>query len=318
VEENRVTIDVLLATYNGAKHLESLLVSLVNQKGVQIHLIVGDDGSSDNTLGILNRYSEKFDSFRLYKFNRIGPRDNFLNLLNYSKNKYVAFCDQDDIWNEFHLKNSVQRIENSTNPICLTYSQVAEFEVENELLEVWPSFNKNELVQILVENPARGCTIVFSESLRDLAKIQLPSYAIMHDWWLLIVAWTCGEVVFEESMEVWYRLHESNHIGKGKKGTLETLRNFNRGFWTPLIQAEEILYAFGKMMHPSAARDLGNFVIKINSSFIDRVTFLKGRKTRMRSSKLGDVKLRAGIILFPVLFRMQKKYRSSLNWQSAK
>jgi len=160
VAENRVLVDVLLATYNGAKYLEALLYSLMKQKDVDINLIVGDDGSNDQTTEILNFFSNSFASFQLHNFNHLGPRDNFLNLLKFSKSRYLAFCDQDDIWDEFHLKNSVLRLQNSSNPICLTYSQVAEFEIENELLEVWPDFKKNELTQILVENPARGCTIV--------------------------------------------------------------------------------------------------------------------------------------------------------------
>lgn len=312
MKEDRILVDVLLATYNGEKYLNSLLDSLVKQKGVDIHLIVGDDGSTDQTIAIINSYSKCFQSLSLYKSNRIGPSENFLRLLSYSKNKFIAFCDQDDVWDEFHLVNSVSRLQETANTICLTYSRVTEFNVETDSFEIWPNFDKSHLLQILVENPARGCTMVFSEDLRDLVKNHLPSNAVMHDWWILIIAWTCGDVIFEKKPEVWYRLHDSNHIGKGKKGPRHTLQSFKLGYWPPLNQAKEILFGFGDMMHANKKAEVEEFVASLNSNFKLRVTFLKKRKYRMRSSRLGEFKLCVGIILFPVLFRNQNRYQNHL------
>ena len=54
-------IEVLLATYNGAHFLNEFLDSLVEQEGVDIHLLVSDDGSTDSTLEIVNSYNSKFE-----------------------------------------------------------------------------------------------------------------------------------------------------------------------------------------------------------------------------------------------------------------
>ena len=57
-EETIVT--VIMSTYNGSSYLASQLESLLVQKDVAIRLFVRDDGSSDDTVQILQQYSHRF------------------------------------------------------------------------------------------------------------------------------------------------------------------------------------------------------------------------------------------------------------------
>lgn len=52
-------VAVLLSTYNGEKYLRELLDSVFNQKDVNLTLFVRDDGSSDKTVQILEKYKKK-------------------------------------------------------------------------------------------------------------------------------------------------------------------------------------------------------------------------------------------------------------------
>ena len=60
---SEVSVDVLLATFNGEKFLSEFLDSLSTQVGVKINLIVSDDGSNDRTLEIIDYYKFKFDLY---------------------------------------------------------------------------------------------------------------------------------------------------------------------------------------------------------------------------------------------------------------
>ena len=53
------SVSVVLATYNGEKYLQEQLESLLCQKGVQVKILVRDDGSTDGTIAILNEYKSK-------------------------------------------------------------------------------------------------------------------------------------------------------------------------------------------------------------------------------------------------------------------
>ena len=65
-EERLPEVEVLLATFNGQLYLPEFLESLCNQQGVKIHLRVSDDGSKDETINILYKYAESFESFTIY------------------------------------------------------------------------------------------------------------------------------------------------------------------------------------------------------------------------------------------------------------
>ena len=50
---------ILMATYNGAKYLDEQIQSLIEQKNVQVDILVRDDGSTDNTIEVLNKWKEQ-------------------------------------------------------------------------------------------------------------------------------------------------------------------------------------------------------------------------------------------------------------------
>ena len=49
-------VQVLLSTYNGEKYLKEQLDSIIAQEGVDVHILVRDDGSKDDTIKILEGY----------------------------------------------------------------------------------------------------------------------------------------------------------------------------------------------------------------------------------------------------------------------
>lgn len=60
-----VTVLVLMSTYNGEAYLTEQVESILKQADVNVKLLVRDDGSTDNTLRILNKYADR-RKIRLY------------------------------------------------------------------------------------------------------------------------------------------------------------------------------------------------------------------------------------------------------------
>ena len=84
---------VLLSTYNGGKYLSEQLDSLVAQKGVDVGILVRDDGSTDTTLSILDEWQEK-GLLTWYSSGNLGPGKSFMDLLKRAPSgAYYAFCD---------------------------------------------------------------------------------------------------------------------------------------------------------------------------------------------------------------------------------
>ncbi|GAA0616376.1 glycosyltransferase [Paenochrobactrum glaciei] len=107
-------ITILLATYNGAAFLEEQLSSFANQSWKNIDLIVSDDGSSDNTLEIIDTWKKSWSkgSFEIIQGPRAGHAENFRYLIQAVSDKktYVAFSDQDDIWHRDKLEVAMNKL----------------------------------------------------------------------------------------------------------------------------------------------------------------------------------------------------------------
>ena len=113
-------IMILLSTYNGEQFIRKQLDSLINQIGVDFHIVIRDDGSSDQTIPIIEDYIIKYPSlFTLFKGHNIGVAKSFSWLMEYANNipnyRYYAFCDQDDIWYTNKLRIACDTLSQSNN-----------------------------------------------------------------------------------------------------------------------------------------------------------------------------------------------------------
>ncbi len=97
-----------MATYNGERHLRDQLHSLADQTYLPFELQVGDDGSTDNTLAILDDFARAAPFPVTVHTNVVsgGYGQNFVDTARRCSGDWIAFCDQDDVW----LPNKLQRI----------------------------------------------------------------------------------------------------------------------------------------------------------------------------------------------------------------
>jgi len=231
-----MNVCVLLATYNGEKYLNEQLISLTNQAGVKVSLLVSDDNSTDQTLTILDKFSKiKFDNFKIISvlhnddhvsnnFNDIRhsklasmASDNFCNLIRNASESddYYAFSDQDDIWHTDKLQRAVSILKKNNKPMlyCSSSNLVnskGEFTMKSPTRKANPSF-ENALVQSL----AAGNTMVMNKAAflllkRSIKKLTIPA----HDWWTyILISAAGGEVYYDSKALIDYRIHDGNITG---------------------------------------------------------------------------------------------------------
>lgn len=217
-----MNIYILLSTYNGERYLNEQLNSLFSQSYQDFKLIARDDGSSDKTLEILKSY----DIELLPSNENLGVKSSFETLLKYafenSDADYFMFCDQDDVWNQDKVKLTLQKMYEMEklykNTPILVHTDLEV--VDENLHTINPSFmklqnlneKKNRLNNLLIQNTITGCTVMIN---RDLAKLCLPmsSNAIVHDWWVGLVASYFGKIGYVDDSTIKYRQHTSNTIG---------------------------------------------------------------------------------------------------------
>lgn len=301
-KQNLPEVEVLLATCNGEKFLAQFLSSLAHQEGVKIHLRVSDDGSSDRTLEIANSFKDLFASFKTYSGPCNGPSANFFSLIEKATYEFVALADQDDVWLPHHLISGINRVSATPDVPSMSFSAVAEFGEGKEGESIWPKrFPGKDIRSIVTENLARGCTFVMNSRAIDLIRLSKPQKAIMHDWWILLLIYSCGEVTWSVTPEVSYRIHQGNAVG-GKPNLRIRMNRFREKFtnreWSIVSQAEELFGEYNCAMSSHKRHEIGSFVHGINSHSVAGKINLLVWHHRYRSNILDEFAIRLAMLVY--------------------
>lgn len=215
---------VMMATYNGEKYVAEQIESILAQEGVDVSLLISDDGSSDQTASICRRYSRNNPSVR-FKENKTnkGVTQNFMDMLyevSPGKFDYYAFSDQDDVWLSDKMIRAVELLSSSRHLPALYYSDV--INVDEDLSNprsghYTPLFSwEDKRYSPLIINWVLGCTMVFNSRLCELVGEYKPvKFLRYHDSWIHLIATTCGVCIpdFDKS-RIWRRITSQNVVGE--------------------------------------------------------------------------------------------------------
>ncbi len=214
-------VAVLLCTFNGVAHLEEQLDSIANQGLQHIDIWVSDDGSTDGTLELLERFKLSWEKglFIIKSGPKKGFAYNFLSLVcdDQITADYYAYCDQDDIWERDKLSRSVRKLSAlNTNQANLYGSRTALMTENGEMMGVRSSLftRKPHFRNALVQSIAGGNTMVFNQKTKSLLCQAGILEIVSHDWWTyLIVAGVGGQIVYDPVPSIRYRQHDDNEMG---------------------------------------------------------------------------------------------------------
>ena len=108
-------ISVIVPVYNVEKYLSECLDSIVNQTLKNIEIICLNDGSTDNSLSILQKYASKDKRIKIIDKENEGLGYTRKVGLDIAKGKYVLFCDSDDYYAELtafeELYNYIEKMK---------------------------------------------------------------------------------------------------------------------------------------------------------------------------------------------------------------
>jgi glycosyltransferase involved in cell wall biosynthesis len=219
------TLAILMATKNGSKFLKEQLDSIQNQTFKNWHLIVSDDGSTDNTLEVLNSYQSVWgeEKLEIRQGPMCGYAMNFLSLASDPsiKGDFFAFCDQDDVWLPPKIAVGIESITQLSDSQKLPFLYCGRTTYTTESLEPYgqsplfsfpPSF-RNALVQSI----AGGNTMIFNGKTKQLLEAAGPVDIPSHDWWCYLLATACGGIVlYDPKPQILYRQHKEALVGENQ------------------------------------------------------------------------------------------------------
>lgn len=221
-------IEVLLAAYNGAAYLEEQIDSILSQTYGNWILTISDDGSSDGTNGIIDRYVSEYPEKlrRLRSGKHFGsPKDHFMWLIGQSDADWIVLSDQDDVFFDWKfekmaaLMQKAEQTDGADKPILIFSDQTPTdarlYPLCDSLMKMQDQYTDAiDWRSLLLQNVVTGGACMFNRALAKLAgKCADISGIIMHDWWLGIVASCFGTVCYLNESTGYYRQHGSNAVG---------------------------------------------------------------------------------------------------------
>jgi glycosyltransferase involved in cell wall biosynthesis len=196
-----------MATCNGARYLREQVESILQQLGPADELVVVDDGSRDDSVGVLQALGDQ--RIRLHcNDHNLGPIRSFERALGLAKGEAVFLADQDDVWLPGKVKAMLAALDDAE--LVVSDCRV----VDETLGELHTSFFALQrsgpgLLRNLARNSFLGCCMAMRRELLRFA-LPFPARVPMHDWWLGLVGQTFGRVVFLAQPLLLYRRHGAN------------------------------------------------------------------------------------------------------------
>lgn len=221
-------ISVVIATYNGERFIQKELETILNQTIPVDEVILGDDGSSDNTKTIIKKFIAENDLenwILIENETNLGLSKNFFNILSKATGDFIFIADQDDEWELDKIEKMIKVMENDSKIMCLTSSfdiideNSAKIDPPKGLTEIESlndeSFKVTYSNELIGHSKLRGCMMCVRKDLISIIlKTDLPNALSMdllcHDWAISIVATIIGQCVNYNKILCHYRVHGSN------------------------------------------------------------------------------------------------------------
>ena len=239
------TVSIALCTYNGEKYLREQIDSILNQTYPIFEIVVQDDGSTDNTMVILNEYQKRFPNlFHIFiheQEKRGNINHNFFSCGSKTHGEIIAFSDQDDIWRPDKIESLVNTINN--NDVCFNLTYYTSSPIDfNGLPSIGtvPNFGLPRL--LFMGGMIHGHAMIVKRTFFELVLQKLPdaficSAPLYFDTILAGIALSTNSIVHINEYLTLHRVHGlSVTTGAKKKSFLErSAKNFLIQVFRPLL-----------------------------------------------------------------------------------
>ncbi len=207
-------VSVIVPAYNVSKYIQDALISLEKQTFSDFEVLVVDDGSTDDTAAIVQKFCQRDTRFQLLKKQNGGLSSARNYGIRHARGEYIALLDGDDVYHRDKIATHIARLYNQPD-VGVVYSASRTIRDDGK-----PTFislsgkpvHSNPLLALLCKNFVghgsnavfRRCLISevggFDENLRSWEDVDL---------WLRIAATQKWRFYREKRVLCYYRVRQS-------------------------------------------------------------------------------------------------------------
>lgn len=256
MRRNMTKVLIMMSTYNGGDRIIRQVESILNQKDVDINILIRDDGSDAETISILNKLENEYSNIRVIYGENIGWKRSFLELV-YSTEldfEYYGFSDQDDIWFEDKVISLVSLMEidvNSKpklahcNSLSVDYNLVSRKEQEFRT-PCPPGFK-----QAIANEFFQGCGMLWNKKAMELIRVYKPKNVdLAHDYWVGLICFLFGKVYFLKEAKFYHIRYDNNSSEDGNvwKGRIKRFKLLAKGKQAYMNPSSDLIQGYSSFL----------------------------------------------------------------------
>lgn len=208
-------ISIIVPVYNTSEYLEKCLYSLINQTIKNIEIIVVNDGSTDNSLEIINKIAKDDQRIKVYNKKNGGLSSARNYGIEKSTGKYIGFVDSDDYVREDMYEILGKNLENSfaDMSICRWYiveneiKKECSFKTENKIL------NSEDAINLLLSHSSFDNFVVTKLYKRELFdNIRFDEGKLLEDLLIMYKLINKARLISLCSEPLYYYVQRNNSI----------------------------------------------------------------------------------------------------------
>jgi glycosyltransferase involved in cell wall biosynthesis len=221
--KSNLSVSILINNYNHADYLAQAINSAIAQTYSNFEIIVIDDGSTDNSHSIINKYKNSIIPI----FKKNGGQASAINAgFAVSKGEIICLLDADDLWLPDKVTEVVKAFNNHSQTTVF-YHKVQNIDRTGQLLgKPWPPYKPivGNIQEIVSKSggwwpfPPSSALSFSRKFLRKIMNIPESEYRLCADAYLADLAPFFGEVIGIERVLSQFRFHDRNNWSHDRNG----------------------------------------------------------------------------------------------------
>ena len=206
-------VSIVIPVYNRGKFIEKTLASLVKVNYRPLEVVVVDDGSTDNSLDVVQKFKEDYENddflIKIISQSNYGAPVARNVWLSESRGDYIQFLDSDDFIHEDKIQLQIQLLENSNADFCVSDFTMRFTQTGN----VKYHSNQKKVLKIIFPSLSFGCwSALISRSLAMKLDWNMNLHRNQDMDYFLRAALIANKVVHIKKALYYYSMHNEDRI----------------------------------------------------------------------------------------------------------
>lgn len=225
--EQKDLISIIVPVYNAQNYLDKCLNSIINQSYKKIEIILINDGSTDNSKEICDKYIKNDDRIILINQNNSGVSKSRNNGLKKANGKYIVFVDSDDFLDKNMILKLYKNVKKHGIAKCNYYIIKKNKTIKKEELD--KDISSKEFINKYLNNEVGGFiwSWMFEKKLLDNIKFKEDLHYMEDSLFLLNVLGKVKNIALVSDCLYGYTINQSS-ITNNKNKIKENISNFNK------------------------------------------------------------------------------------------